>query len=473
MFSVDTTPNMYLVRIPILNALFMLLVPLFLCNTIADDLIAHRTATNAISDRLVTRSGQNIANQTGTRRPKSGLLSVSGALPAIVRNPQQDNPSTFVSQKESSHPHPELPTSDDMMDEDHIRQIRTNFRSYENIKSEFATLNLTIRSDLEIMDKLLNELRQGLASEERYLTIFEDLSYLLHQVDNGVHLAENGGLLLLQPFLSHENSLLQRASLLCLSAAIQGNAVVKISALQSGLLDKLCSVLSFSSSPTSPTSDESFKVLSAGLTALSALLRDFPSAQQYFFSEGSHSGMSGFDFLTRLFVYELSVPQSKQVVNLRVRIVTLLSDIALERANARQQSVDKPNAKSLKLWELYSRIPFELLFLQSGWCTRACEFLVAEMEGLIQKDVGAHMNHDQLQRVLFALLHLSPICGKQFAANVSTNKLLLILERKYLDLSTSKESEFDLFFTDLHKLLTDIIELLRKASSSTRKFDEL
>lgn len=67
--------------------------------------------------------------------------------------------------------------------EDDGSQAGQKFRSIEEIRQEFESLNVDMKTDLEILDETLQRYRQTeeLSNQER-LAILSNLEYYLHQV---------------------------------------------------------------------------------------------------------------------------------------------------------------------------------------------------------------------------------------------------------------------------------------------------
>ncbi|KAF6770465.1 hypothetical protein AHF37_10790 [Paragonimus kellicotti] len=246
-------------------------------------------------------------------------------------------------------------TSDELVDEDKIQQSERKFRSYEEVKADFQSLNISVKTDLEILDDLFVQLEREPVNENITLALLEELSYLLHQIMANISLKKTGSVCF-ENFCSHRTLDYKNPFLSAMSAVLQGNAHVKVAALQSEVVDILCSVLQMALASTD-TADQSLRLLSSGLSALGALLRDFPSAQKYFFSlnRTDQPSLSGLDqLLLPMFRYPTPENRSASVVDLRLRIITLLADIMLERKNARDRALTAPDEKTEKLWRLYA-----------------------------------------------------------------------------------------------------------------------
>jgi len=71
-------------------------------------------------------------------------------------------------------------------------RVWKNFRSYETLKKEFEALNLTVKTDLELLNELLNRFKSG-GDDQTLLNILTDLEYLVHQFDNAQQFAQMGG----------------------------------------------------------------------------------------------------------------------------------------------------------------------------------------------------------------------------------------------------------------------------------------
>lgn len=71
-------------------------------------------------------------------------------------------------------------------------RVWKNFRSYETLKKDFEALNLTVKTDLELLNELLNRFKSG-GDDQILLNLLTDLEYLVHQFDNAQQFAQMGG----------------------------------------------------------------------------------------------------------------------------------------------------------------------------------------------------------------------------------------------------------------------------------------
>lgn len=70
--------------------------------------------------------------------------------------------------------------------------MRKSFRSYETLKKDIEALELTVKTDLELLNELLAKFKSG-GDNQELLNILTDLEYLVHQFDNAQEFARLGG----------------------------------------------------------------------------------------------------------------------------------------------------------------------------------------------------------------------------------------------------------------------------------------
>jgi nucleotide exchange factor SIL1 len=73
-----------------------------------------------------------------------------------------------------------------------IERVQKSFRSYETLKKDFEALELTVKTDLELLNELLMRFKSG-GDDQKLLNILTDLEYLVHQFDNAQEFAQMGG----------------------------------------------------------------------------------------------------------------------------------------------------------------------------------------------------------------------------------------------------------------------------------------
>lgn len=74
------------------------------------------------------------------------------------------------------------------------------FRSYGKLKDDLKDLNMTIKSDMDVMDELSRKFQEQMKvyedSDKNLQNILTDLEYLLHQVDTAEVFTKNKGYVL-------------------------------------------------------------------------------------------------------------------------------------------------------------------------------------------------------------------------------------------------------------------------------------
>ena len=68
----------------------------------------------------------------------------------------------------------------------HKEEIRSKFRSYEELKREMEEMDMGIKSDLEVLQELMTSYRDPAINMETKVNILTDLEYHLHQVGNQI-----------------------------------------------------------------------------------------------------------------------------------------------------------------------------------------------------------------------------------------------------------------------------------------------
>ncbi|CAH8675536.1 unnamed protein product [Schistosoma rodhaini] len=324
-------------------------------------------------------------------------------------------------------------------------QSARHFRSYDELKKDFQKINVNIKTDPEIINEIMTEMKQNNSSDERLAIILEDLSYYLHQIDNARIFSKNGFETLLQ-LLHHPSYEVKKASLKAIGAATQGNSEVKVVALQSGLVDQLHSFLK--ACINGQDSLEFSTLLSGVVSTLSALLRDFPYAQKQFFSTSGISP-SGFELLAQLSRRNAS----KGIQGLRVRILTLLTYLYSERLDAQKDFEEGPTKTKMDVWNMYASIPFEESFLMYGFCETLHISLLQDVQrGNEYNDLSAPVNHDIREKVITACLKFFNVCGWE-SSNFSNKQHILNLLDSIIDeyklRSESDTDDINSYFTDM------------------------
>lgn len=79
--------------------------------------------------------------------------------------------------------------------------MKKKFRTVEELKKEMSELKLSVKTDAEVMDELMQKFKKvqkatkltDLQRENEVVLILKDLEYLLHQVDNAREFIKHNG----------------------------------------------------------------------------------------------------------------------------------------------------------------------------------------------------------------------------------------------------------------------------------------
>nr|KAF6350113.1 SIL1 nucleotide exchange factor [Myotis myotis] len=201
--------------------------------------------------------------------------------------------------------------------EDKARQaeVKRLFRPIEELKRDFAELNVVIETDMQIM------------------------------MDNAQDLLSFGGLQVVINGLNSTEPLVKEYAAFVLGAAFSSNPKVQVEAIEGGALQKLLVILA---------TEQPLTAKKKVLFALCSLLRHFPYAQQQFLKLG------GLQVLR-------SLVQEKGTEVLAVRVVTLLYDLVTEKMFAEEEAKLTQETSPEKLQQ-YRQVHLLPSLREQGWC---------------------------------------------------------------------------------------------------------
>ncbi|RZB39642.1 hypothetical protein BDFB_009809 [Asbolus verrucosus] len=319
--------------------------------------------------------------------------------------------------------------------EEAVKNIKDKFRSYNEIKRSLGQLNLTPKIDSEVIADLLRKHKEILSEEKpdkfELLKVIEDLDFLAHQYDNAREFVnQNGFQEIIYKNINSSSSEIRRDTLRLMGSLMQNNVVPKIHALESGAVGILLRLISF---------DPDSGVKTRALTALSALLRSFPVAQQKFIENG------GLTILSNLF--------EAGDVKIQLKLVTIISDLIIEH---------HWGVVDMKLTKYYNSFDLTKHVLEHNWCENLNKFLLKLV--VTDKD-----DHDSIEKCLTAMHGLRVHCGGQYNKN-----LLTMLAQHYQNLGhngrdDSENEDFgdSVFFNVLKNLCDEILHYAYKNSIKT------
>lgn len=81
------------------------------------------------------------------------------------------------------------------------KYFKQKFKSFEELKKDFDELRLAVKTDIEIMNGILESYKELMDDkvpvteeiQDQQITMLTDLEYLLHQIDNANEFVKSGG----------------------------------------------------------------------------------------------------------------------------------------------------------------------------------------------------------------------------------------------------------------------------------------
>ncbi|XP_065215312.1 nucleotide exchange factor SIL1 [Planococcus citri] len=352
------------------------------------------------------------------------------------------------------------------------QKVKQKFRSYEQIKKEMADLNLLVKTDAEILNQHMRrflELRdQQLTREnvDEIIVILKDFENLLHQVDNGEEFAKQKGMsTIVAPLLKANVTTFRSLGANILGAAVQNNAKAQISALKAGVIPLLLHNIA---------SNGDLESRSSSMFALSCLVRSFPLAEMKLIEEG------GLPVLMDLFDDD-----SADGVKLQLKVVTFLSDLIIEKEDAKLSMKEKEQlianvtdelpreefAQIMEKFRQYSMIELNSKLFELGWCEKLGVLLTRrsfKTNANDPNDVGLNLtetdvDHDIVDKVVSATLPVAKQCREKLVKDKTVVKVLPRLLEYYKNLSGDETDVDDTFYHDIHNKINQLsVELVLK-----------
>ncbi|KAM6953037.1 nucleotide exchange factor SIL1 [Lycodopsis pacificus] len=308
--------------------------------------------------------------------------------------------------------------------------VTSRYRPLEELKRDFAQLDLLVETDVQIMKRLLDQFNSSNSTTEQRLSILLELEYLVHQVDNAQNLCSMGGLQLIVDSLNSTDFRFQESSAFVLGSAVSSNPQVQVKAVESGALQMLLTVLATA---------QPLRVQKKVLFAVASLLRNFPYAQRHFLSHG------GLQVLSELF-------RADGGGVLRTRIVTMLYDMISEKELISQGGLDLVlDASHEERVRQYSKVSLQGELLDKGWCNLVPQLLEST-------------EHDYREKALRALLAMAPMCLDHYRSDRSLLGSLLSLRDQYQEMVQSEMivGEENSYFAEIVELINALqVKMMR------------
>ncbi|ALC46903.1 CG10420 [Drosophila busckii] len=289
--------------------------------------------------------------------------------------------------------------------EESVRKAKEQKRSYAELRKAYKDFQKNFRTDGEVIVQLLEQYRNfsktPLASELKpKFNVLDNLEYMLHQIDNALVFIDSGGLedVLLPIVVNDTNTDLKVSAMRVLGALTANNPKAQIKVFERNFGSHLAQILM--------TSTNSAEVSSA-LHALGAMLRKFPLAQERILSTIG----------TQAFISVLS--NSQVELRNKAKVVTLISDLLLEKRSAFENNMDASEAIAQ-----YALIELETWLSNQGYC--------AKMEAVLSKDYVQLLDQPEtVEQFSVALESTEQMCRSLWSKSATLRHALLTLRNRY------------------------------------------
>ncbi|XP_017104181.2 nucleotide exchange factor Sil1 isoform X2 [Drosophila bipectinata] len=292
--------------------------------------------------------------------------------------------------------------------EESLRIVKEKKKSYAELRKAYKEFQKNFRTDGELIVQLIDQYRNFSKTPQESelrakLESLENLEYLLHQIDNALLFIDNSGLddVLLPIVVNDTNTALRVSAMRVLGSLASNNPKAQIKVFEKNFGSHLAQILI-----SSGNSGE----ISAALHAFGALLRKFPLAQQRILST------SGTQALIR-------VLQSPEVeLRSKSKVVTLISDLILEKRSVLETSKDAPDAASTIAQ--YVLLEFEPWLQSQGFCSAVDSVLSKDFLHLLEQP-------DVVEQFATALETTESLCRASWSQNSGLRHALLTIRNRY------------------------------------------
>lgn len=355
----------------------------------------------------------------------------TGEKKAKLMEDNKKNNTNSLAITDSSEPKNIKDTKTSLPDNSH------KFRSYEELKDDLKDLNMTIKSDMDIMDELSKKFQEQLKlyedSDKNLQNILTDLEYLLHQVDTAEVFVKNKGIqLIIIPCINSNSSLIKAQGAMLLGSAASNNQKVQIASLENNVIPLLLKYID----------DEfMFSVQKNCIFALSSITRRFPLAQkQLIENNGIQTFMSVF-----------KRPSTELNTKLKLKVTQLLEDLTIEIEDAKLTFKEETNKKlsteAAERVRQYDDLHLKDILVKNGWCNiLGNEFIILSNQLPLDEE-----NHEMVEASGKSLLAMQKLCKVKLQGNKELYQSFYTLQTHYKQLHQK-----DVFFDELYQLTTEL-----------------
>uniref|UniRef100_A0A2C9KY85 Nucleotide exchange factor SIL1 n=1 Tax=Biomphalaria glabrata TaxID=6526 RepID=A0A2C9KY85_BIOGL len=100
-------------------------------------------------------------------------------------------------------------------------EIKKKFRSYDELKKAMQEINMSVKTEGEIVTELTEKLKTGALNTEELKPILTDLEYYLHQIDSAKIFVDLGGLESVLKLINNTNDEIRESVIYTVGAALQ------------------------------------------------------------------------------------------------------------------------------------------------------------------------------------------------------------------------------------------------------------
>lgn len=292
--------------------------------------------------------------------------------------------------------------------QEEMKEIKSKFKTYDEIKEQLKDVNLSVKTDAEIMSKLIQDYEEAAKEDSANNTkemerILIDLEYLVHQIDNAVDfIGKNGIEKIVIPNLNKTNSGIKVKCLQLLGAMTQNNPRAQILSFERNMGEYLIRFLS-----TTKIESE----ISAGFFAFGSLLRRFPLAQKEVLTK------SVFNVLFEIWTKDINL-------KIKVKVLNFLTDLLMESMDSIRDYRESPSEAKTEKYRQYQAVNIENSFKEFNFCGKSEVFFVTNKPLWIT-------NTDQTERVISSLYLTSNLCKDIWSENPDLRHVILVLKNRY------------------------------------------
>lgn len=365
------------------------------------------------------------ANEKVTTDEKSSAIVVSPVTMNDDTTPQEDDSKSTHSRLKDALKN--IPDEGFKYSEDELKEITKKFRSYDTIKQEFEEMDMNIKSDFELMSDLFAKYEQIKDKNDlhAFRSLFEDLEYLLHQIDNANDFVTAGGLeKLIMPNLGNQSiPELRIHSVKLLGVLVQNNPKAQIAAFEKNVGSLLLRMLSQSNNNNNGNSSTS--ELSSLIFAIGGLLRKFPLAQDELLNS------PGLKILVDLLGNQVDY-------KIKIKCLLLITDLI--------RDYDEVTGDLIKTQQYDDAVDIRSRLLKTEYCTNLLELFNAHRQDYLE---SLYVTED----ILNVLIASKELCEAQWIDSSIFPHTLLVIRSNFDRMKNDEKLEdFDLMNTMVDRL---------------------